>query len=200
MRRVGPFEFEGTQPVSFEDLIGRISEGAGRLTTASGQNALGFGGGDIGAMAAALRALSAPQADTGAVFAALKPFEDRAMSEAVTGVRSQFGSAGGRFSRNLSEAEAVTRGELTNQFARNRAEISRTSFEDAESRRIQALGAILPMLINQQSLAQGGGQDLLRTLLQFVQPGAAVQDPGLLPGLLGAGATLGGAAILNRGQ
>jgi len=184
-------------PISFEDLIGRIAEATGRLQQGATEGILGFDPSSLGIGSAAQTALNAPRFDLSAGFAALQPFEDRERDLTISGVRNQFGSAGGRFSRELSNAEGFTRGALADQFARRRQEIARTSFESAEERRIAALGEIIPGINQSAQIGAGSQQELLRTILAFLQPGASQEDPGFLPGLLQAGATLGGAAILK---
>ncbi len=198
----GPFQFEQdvNTPISFEDFIGRLGEASGRLSQGAAQNVLGFDPNGLGFEESARTALSAPSFDLSDLFRSLQPFEDRERALTIGGVRNQFGTAGGRFSRNLSEAEGFTRGALADQFARRRQEIAELSFRDAENRRLQALDTIGGQRNQATQIGQQGQQQLLATILQFLQPQGSQEDPGFLPGLLQAGSTLGGAALLASGN
>lgn len=189
-------ELSTTQAIDFDTFIERLAEAAGRLTQSATQNVLGFDPNSLGFEDSARTALSAGRFDLSDLFRSLQPFEDRERDLTISGVRNAFGTAGGRFSRNLSEAEGFTRASLADQFARRRQEIAELSFRDAEARRLQALDIIGGQ---RNQAAQIGGsqqQQLLATILRFLQPQGSVEDPGFLPGLLQAGATVGGAALI----
>jgi hypothetical protein len=115
------------------------------------------------------------------LFAALQPFEERTTNEAVEGVRGSFGRLGGRFSRNLLDAENRARGELAGSFARSREQ----SLIEAEGQQIQALATVL------QSLLGARGQTL-----QFFQPGAPNFREGIFGDLIGAGGQIAAARML----
>lgn len=200
--RRGPFGFERdiSTPISFEDFISRLGEASGRLSQGAAQNVLGFDPNSLGFEESARTALSAPSFDLSEMFAALQPFEDRERDLTISGVRNQFGTAGGRFSRNLSEAEGFTRGALADQNARRREQLSFASFQDAEQRRLQAIDTLGGQRNQAAQIGQNSQQQLLQSILQFLQPGSSTEDPGFLPGLLQAGATVGGAALLASGN
>lgn len=174
----------------------------GRLTTSAQHNLLGFGPGDIPLTEAVAAALADPTDVTEGLFRSLQPFEERETARQVGGQREAFGGLGGRFSRNLLSAESMLRGELASGFARERY----NKLLEAGALRNQAVANVQNALLGAgaQAVQVGTAGAGLRNqragqLLQFLQPGAPIYDPGLLPGLLSAGATLGASYLLNRG-
>lgn len=135
-------------------------------------------GGDLAIGDVAQDLLASPEDATRGIFAALEPYERRAMDEAATGVRSMFGTVGGRFGRNVAQAEARTRGEIAGQFNRNRAD----TLLDANAQRAAALASILGIAQNQAQLSLAP----LQLGAQYFAPGAPVQTEGLLGGLISA--------------
>lgn len=185
--------FSGQDLMSVLQMIGG---NVGSLTTSSAQNILGFDPSDIGIEGSAETALGAPRFDVSDLLASLEPFEQREREMLSANVRGSFGTAGGRFSENILSAEGRAQADLSDRFSRRRETLAMGSFEDSERRRIEALGAILPSLTQAGVGGAGVTADILRSLLGFTSPGTPVQDPGIVPGLLEAGSTLGAAAIL----
>ena len=162
----------GTKQIGKELLSGK----GGRLA-ASSRGALGFGPDDLSDTTS--RLLVDPADRLMGLFAALEPFETRQTEEAVAGVRGGFGRLGGRFSSNLVDAEARTRGELAGQFARTREE----SILEATSQQGQLLAQLL------QALLGARGQTL-----DFFRPGAPNFREGVLGDLISAGGTVAAAS------
>lgn len=123
--------------------------------------------------------LASPTDRTAGLFAAMEPFERRQTADQVAGVRSIFGTAGGRFGRNVASAEAVTRGELGNQFARAREEAL-----------LNAAGQNQNFLASLLQSSQQGGLGQLQVMADFFRGGAPQFQQGILPGLLSAGTSL----------
>ena len=163
-----PLETRGGSKKIGQDLL----TGGGRLA-AAGRGAVGFGPDVTGQ--AAERLLVDPADRLMGLFAALEPFERRQTDEAVAGVRSGFGRLGGRFSRNVVDAESRTRGELAGQFARTREE----SLLEAQGQQGQLLASLL------QALLGARGQTL-----DFFRPGAPNFREGVLGDLIAAGGTV----------
>jgi len=106
-----------------------------------------------------------------------------------------FGTLGGRFSRNVGQAEAQTSAELGEGFQRNIAELSIPAMLQATGQRNQVLSSIFQALtgsagIESQSLGQ---------FLNFLQPGGPNIQQGSLGPLLGAGGAAAGAFLGSRG-
>lgn len=156
----------------------------------------GLGGLDLSALGlqgVAGNVLSDPNQVVGDLFETLRPFEERQTAESVEGLRSMFGTLGGRFGRNIAQGEAQLRSGLAEGFARNRA-------QQAIPAILQARGQQLSGLLGLLGAGQGAGglaNQEIDQFLQLLQPGAPQQREGALGGILGAGATLGGAALLN---
>lgn len=132
--------------------------------------------------------LRTPAESTAGLFSAMEPFERRTMDEAVAGTRNLFGSMGGRFSRNVADAESQVRGEVAGNFARTREEALLAANQ-------QRLGGVLGILDAAQRNAQMSLAPL-DLMSRFFQPGAPQFQPGILPGLISAGTTLGSIALM----
>lgn len=117
---------------------------------------------------ALMRALIDPASQASALTRTLEPFEQRQTEQSVAGLRSGLGTLGGRFSRNALEAESQLRGELSNQFARNRAQ----AVMDAQGQQAQLLSQIIPAAMQTSLQAQLGPLSFLGS---FLQPGAPQQ-------------------------
>lgn len=136
--------------------------------------------------------LTSPADRMRGLFAAMRPFEDRQVNQAVAGTRNMFGTAGGRFSRNLQGAEAQTRGELANQFARSRQE----GLLSAQAQQSNFLAQLMG-LANQSA---GQGLQGMGLMNQFMQPGAPVYTQGILPGLISAAGNIFAATQMGGQQ
>lgn len=160
---------------------------AGRMSSESWMNMLGFDPTALGLSDAIVQGLKPPGAALGA---ALEPFEARETSRQVGGLRDMFGTMGGRFSRNLGSAEGELRSGLAQGFDRVRAESELEGMGMRNNFIAQLLG------LNQQQ--QQNSNQRLGIASQFLQPGAPVITEGLLPGLIGAGGNLA-ALYLTQG-
>lgn len=168
---------------------GAVEAAGKRLETAissGGLDALlGLGGpgafGELSLEAVSRILEHAPQLAEG-LFKTLEPFERRTMDRAAAGIRSSFGSAGGRFSESLLQAEGETRGEVAGQLARARQEAI-----------LSALGPI----IQAANVAQQGQLGQASILAGLLRPGDPIFKEGIAPGLIGAGANIGAAAAFG---
>jgi hypothetical protein len=172
-----PIETRGGTEKLATDIV---SPGGGRIQRGATTGALGFDPSMTGVESAARRILADPTDRLRGLFAALEPFEERQTEEAVAGVRGGFGRLGGRFSENLVDAEARTRGELAGQFARTREE----SILEAGGQQTQLIGLLL------NALLAGRGQTL-----DFFAPGGPNFREGILADLIGAGGAAAAASI-----
>lgn len=161
-----PLETRGGTSQIGRDLLNP----GGRLVAGASGSALGFSPGSVNIGGAASRLLDDPRDRLRGLFASLEPFERRTTEEAVEGVRGGFGRLGGRFSRNILEAEGRTRGELAGNFARSREQ----SLIDAEGQQMNSLATIL------QALLGARGQTL-----DFFRPGAPNFREGALGDIIG---------------
>lgn len=128
--------------------------------------------------------LADPADQTAGLFASMQPFEAEETERQAAGVRNIFGTAGGRFSRNVGEAEASTRGRVASEFQRNR--------QGAILQANQQRGNVLTNLMQHGLQAAQLSLAPLQFMTQFLQPGAPIQTEGILPGLLSAGMNLYG--------
>lgn len=167
----------------------RMRQGAGTLGAESFANMFGISPGEAGVGDIIKQMLTNPANRLEGLFSAMEPFERRQTNQAVSGVRNMFGTAGGRFSRNLGEAEAQTRGELSNQFARTRQE----GILGAQGQQANFLAQLF-QLANQAGLGE------MDTMARFFQPGAPVYTEGLIPGLIGAAGNIFSAMQFNKGK
>lgn len=151
----------------------------GRLVSEASRRSLGLP--DMDLTGVTERLFTDPGDRLQGLFAALRPFEERTAEQAAEGVRGSFGRLGGRFSRNVLDAEARTRGEVAGNFARSREQ----SLIEAEGQQIQTLATVL------QALLGARGQTL-----NFFQPGAPNFRPGILGDLIGAGGQIAAARML----
>lgn len=182
--------FGGTG-AQFGTTTSNIGNAMQRLATqAQMQIAGGMSPDELGTGEAIQRALADPTDRTEGLFRSLEPFEERSRERSVRGLRASMGRAGGRFSRNLLGAESRMRGELEDRFRRSREE----SLLQAQGQQNQALGMVLSNLLGARQTAQQGVQGILGPALGFAREGARGTS-GLLPGLIQAGATLGGTAL-----
>ncbi len=164
----------GTRRVASDLLSG------GRLVSEASRGSLGLPGDmDLGGVTE--RLFTDPGDRLQGLFAALRPFEERQTQQAVEGVRGSFGRLGGRFSRNVLDAESRTRGEVAGNFARSREQ----SLIDAEGQQIQALATVL------QALLGARGQTL-----DFFRPGAPNFREGIFGDLVSAGGQVAATALL----
>lgn len=160
-------------------VAGDILNPTGRLVAGASSSALGLDPRFLDLAGAAGRMLEDPGSRLRGLFASMEPFERRSTEEAVEGVRGGFGRLGGRFSRNVGEAEARTRGELAGNFARSREQ----SLIEAQGQQTNTLATIL------QALLGGRGQTL-----DFFRPGAPNFREGALGDIIGAAGNVGAAA------
>lgn len=151
----------------------------------------GFDVGDLDIEGALRSALGDPADVTSGLFEALEPFERRETERQVAGLREMFGTLGGRFGRNVGQAEASTRAELAEGFARNRAQQTIPAMLQATGQRNQAISSLLQALqggaaIESQSLGQ---------ILQFLSPGGPNIQQGAISNILGGAGAAAGAFV-----
>lgn len=186
-----PLETRGGTSRIAGELLRMLSgqeTGLGRLATESAMNNLGFDPAVLGIEGAARRALEDPASSTRGYFASLEPFERRQVDQNVAGLRGSFGQLGGRFSRNASEAEALLRGELANQFTRTRQE----GLLAANAQQQDFLGNLLALLQGSQQNALAERDQILR----FFAPGAPGYQEGALGDVIGGASNLAALQIL----
>ncbi len=160
-----------------------------RMQTESLMSSLGFDPSTFGLEEIIGEILADPADTTSGLFSAMEPFEARETERQVGGMRNMFGSAGGRFSRNLMGGERKLRGELSEGFARTREQ----SLLEAGGLRSQSLIGILNAIIGARSTS--GNQ--MSSILQFLAPGAPVYQQGALGEILGTAGSLAGLSILS---
>lgn len=78
--------------------------------------------------------------DNSDLFKALAPIDQRGLDEQVAGLHASAGSLGQRFGTAMNEKEALLRSNIQNQTNARNAQIQSSSFENAQARRMQALG------------------------------------------------------------
>jgi len=150
---------------------------------------LGFDPAELDIEGSIRSAIADPGDVTSDLFSALEPFEARETDRQITGLREMFGTLGGRFGRNVGQAEGTARAELAEGFARNRAQQTIPAMLQAQGQRNNALFSLLGAI-------QGGDQNNLQSLGQFIQflnPGAPFIQEGLGGKLLSAGGAAAGA-------
>jgi len=173
----------------YENLINRLAGPLQRTSAASVQNILGLSPRILSGVYEDL--LADPASMTEGLFASMVPFEQEEVARQTQAQRALFGTMGGRFSRNIGTAEANLRSRLSGEFQRNR----QSALLTAQGQRIQAAGQASQAQLAAQQLVQQGILQQLQAILGYAQPGAPVYNPGILPSLLSAGATLGGALL-----
>jgi hypothetical protein len=188
---------------------GALSSMFGRNASESMVNMLGFDPAQMGLGDAASRLLMDPTDSTAGLFRSMMPFEAQETGRQVAGVRGQFGTMGGRFSRNVGEAEALTRGQVSQGFDTNRY----NALLQAGGLQASALTGILGAANAARGQAFNEQMLPMQLMQQFLAPGAPQQTEGILPGLLQLGGTAAlmgmmpgmpaapmaaGAAALNR--
>lgn len=149
---------------------------------------LGFDPSTMGFGEAAESALRDPADVTAGLFASLVPFEEEFMERQTTEQAGQFGGLGGRFSRNLVDADTRMRGRIGSEFLRTRQE----GLLAAGAQRNQALAALLGSV---QGAGQVGNQRL-QAILQFLNPGAPNWQEGIAGDILQAGGTAAAALLI----
>lgn len=150
-----------------------------RMGAQSFMNQFGLDPSELGIGDVARSVLADPADRTRGLFAAMEPFERRETEHQVGNLRDIFGTMGGRFSRNVGDAETQLRGELGGQFARSREQ----SLLEAGGQRIQALLGLLQG-VNESSRT---GLAPLEMMMNFFRPGEMVWQEGVLPDLIRAG-------------
>lgn len=168
----------------------------GRLATESMVNMLGFDPSQLGLGDAAAELLLDPADRVSGLFSSMVPFEAAETDRQISGLRGSFGSMGGRFSRNLADAEVRGRGELAAQFGRNREQ----ALLQAAGQRLQALMGVGGMMQGARSQAFNEQFAPFQLMSQFLQPGAPIIQQGALGGLLGTAGTLAGLRFLGGGK
>lgn len=193
------------QGQNLEQVFSSLSNALGRGRTPNAAldsiNTPGFGGATIESLLGTLS--SSPEGRAGeataAFDAAQSPFRQRAAAQQAAQIRETFGGAGGRFGSGVGREVREGGAELQRGFAAESAgQFNQLlgTFTQAQS---GAQNASLQALLGAGGLAQGQDQqnlDLMGQILQFINPGEGVVDPGLFESIIGAGATLGGAALL----
>lgn len=158
------------------------------MTSDAWINMLGFDPAEMGLDETAMSLLRDPADQTAGLFASMRPFEEEQTNESILGLRNALGAMGGRFSRNLLDAEVDMRGELGNQFARSRQE----ALLGANAQRSQALQHIMASVLGARGQAFQESFAPWQSTLDFFRPGGPIQQEGALPGLVGAGLNLFG--------
>lgn len=173
-----------------ESLLGTGGTGGplARMESQSLMDLLGFDPSTMGFGEAAESALRDPADVTAGLFASLIPFEEEFVGRQTAEQAGQFGQLGGRFSRNLVDADTRMRSRIGSEFLRTRQE----GLLAAGAQRNQALAALLQSV---QGAGQVGNQRL-QAILQFLNPGAPNWQEGMAGDLLSAGGQAAGAAVL----
>ena len=174
----------GETASAFSNLIGSPEQGAQRI----GQT-FGIDPSQLGLQGFAQGILSGQSPGLAGFEQANQPFQQRAINQSRSQNAQQFGTAGGRFSRNLFGANAASDAQLNQGFDQNRFQFA----NQARQTDIQGLASILGSLPGLQNaslapLAAAGG---------FAQPGAPIWQQGFAGELLGSAGNLAGASILN---
>lgn len=163
----------------FSNLISSPEQGASRISEMFGidlsQLGLQEGFQDLFSGAGASKSFAAFDE-------ANRPFQQRALSESRSRGATQFGTAGGRFSRNLFGAGAASDARLEQGFDQNRLQF-------AQAQRGQDLQALLGTVGAIPGLQQASLSPLIAAG-QFAAPGAPIFQEGFLGDLIGGGATL----------
>jgi hypothetical protein len=182
----------------FQNLLAQGGPGAlsalmGRGASEGAMNMLGFDPAALGLGDIASSILADPNDSTAGLFRSMMPFEAEETARQTAGLRGQFGTMGGRFSRNASQGEADLRGQLAGQFGMNRENALLT----AGGQRANALMGILGAAT--QARQQGFNEQMmpLQLMSQFLAPGAPQFQEGILPGLIGMGGTLAMASMMG---
>lgn len=164
----------------------------GRGATESMVNQFGFDPASLGLGDAAAGMIADPTNATAGLFRSMAPFEAQETARQVAGVRGQFGTMGGRFSRNVGAAEALTRGQVSQGFDVNRY----NALLQAGGQRANAVLGL--MGADTAARGQAFQEQMLpwQMMQQFLMPGAPQQQPGILPGLLQLGGTAAMAALM----
>lgn len=188
----------GSAPI--EDVFSRLSLGAGRLGTESQQNLLGFGAGDLDLLSAAQAVLNPQRFDVSKERMLLDDIRNREMTRATRGAAGAVGQAGLRFSGNADRAARDTAVDLGAQYGLQDVERERAENARVQEQQLAGLASLLQILQQAGISGQAGVGSLLAPILQFIQPGEPIYDPGLgrdlLTGLISGGSTLGAAKIL----
>lgn len=171
-----------------EELLRTGGGSLARMESQSLMDLLGFDPSTMGFEEAARAALVDPADATAGLFASLAPFEEEFMGRQTTEQAGQFGQFGGRFSRNLVDADTRLRGRIGSEFLRTREQ----SLLAANAQRTQALAALLQSV---QGAGQVGNQQL-QAILQFLNPGAPNWQEGIAGDILSAGGAAAGAAMI----
>lgn len=199
----------GANAASIEQLLSRLGGSLSGARTPNAALATILGGGGAGVADAILGNISQslgldPAQRAGLALdefdAANAPFENRAVARNAAAVRENFGSFGARFGSDVNRSVIESGAELERGFRAERAGEFRGIFEALLGDQASARDSGFRGLLGAGQLAQGQDQqmlDLLGQILGFTRPGEAVIDPGILPDIIGAGATLGGAALLG---
>ncbi len=172
---------------------GALSSLMGKGASEGAMNMLGFDPAALGLGDIASSILTDPADSTAGLFKSMMPFEAQETVRQTAGMRGQFGTMGGRFSRNAASGEAELRGQLAGQFGMNRENALLT----AGGQRANALMGILGAAT--QARQQGFNEQMmpLQLMSQFLAPGAPQFQEGILPGLIGMGGTLAMAHMMG---
>ena len=173
-----------------ESLLGTGGTGGplARMQSQTLMDLLGFDPSTMGFEEAGRAALIDPADATAGLFASLAPFEEEFMGRQTAEQAGQFGQLGGRFSRNLVDADTRLRGRIGSEFMRTREQ----SLLAANAQRTQALASLLGSV---QGAGQVGNQQL-QAILQFLNPGAPNWQEGMAGDILQAGGQVGAAALM----
>jgi len=172
-----------------EGGLGGLAAELERMQTEGLMSSLGFDPATLGLEGVIGELLASPSDTTSGLFAAMKPFEERETERQVGGMRNMFGTAGGRFSRNLMTGEGRLRGELSEGYARTREQ----SLLQAGGQRSQTLMGLLNAIIG----ARSASTNMMAPFLQFMAPGAPQYQQGALGEILGSVGSLAGLKILT---
>lgn len=121
--------------------------------------------------------------DLSALFAAQQPGQNKMLDQQVSALRGGAGSLGQRFGSGLRKDEAALRGDFMNNVNLNQQTALSSAFEQAQGRRLQALGlgsqninARNQLGLQGQANQQGAAQQLMAMALQQAQLGQSAQS------------------------
>lgn len=119
--------------------------------------------------------------------AANRPFQERAINQSNRNLQNTFGTAGGRFSGNLQNVQAMQQGELESQFNRDR-------FNFAQQQRGMDIQTLATLFQGLPALMQGSLMPLQQAGA-FASPGAPIMQEGALGSIIGAAGDVIGAKM-----
>lgn len=123
-----------------------------------------------------------PEFSLSPMFRALEDVTNRRLAEQSAGINEQFGAQGLRYGSDIANAQARMRGDVLSQESLMRAQLTRDAFENAQARRLQALGmeqASWENMRNRQLQATGLAQSGFEAAQGRRLQGAGLEQQGL---------------------